>query len=673
MATYLHPGVYVEEIPSGSKPIEGVATSVAAFIGYTTKGPLGEPVRITKWDAYKDLYGGVRDTGKSSKGDPMGHSVLAFFQNGGTTTYIVRITRNWMDDKKRREAGETKDAVKARGFMDHPSAANTQKALKFTAVNEGVWANGLVATFVRDKDAEPNAPLVPPYTLVIGDKNDDGDVEPIETFSNVSLESDDPQYIENVVNGFSELVEAQLVAVGDVPQSELTPPQAGMFLGTSKSGVIDPATFADPGLDLGSATPEQRTLSIALDGPTAMGFELEAKIYPTLQDVAAEIQDVVGAVQDGFAAAVVEGLLVLTSGTRLPTSAVAVGDTDLALTLRLGGDRGTETTGAAAAAAATGAVWTSPTAPALNEATLTGGADGSQPVVADYDGVFTKFVKYRDINIILVPGQSWTKADHTVVDAAIAHSEAMKSRVVIVDPPSGNELTNPKAVMDLELPTSTYSVLYYPWVKVTNPFYNAETNPGPPTSVLVPPSGFAAGMWSKIDARRGVWKAPAGVETGLLGVAGLEYVVENGEQDVLNPLGVNALRALPGFGSVIWGSRTLSTKADPEWRYVPVRRTAIMIEQSIYNGIQWAVFEPNDHRLWSALRTNIDGFMNGLFRSGAFQGEKASDAYFVRCRLGDTMTQDDIDAGRVIVIVGFAPLKPAEFVIVRIQQKVGQQ
>jgi phage tail sheath protein FI len=189
----------------------------------------------------------------------------------------------------------------------------------------------------------------------------------------------------------------------------------------------------------------------------------------------------------------------------------------------------------------------------------------------------------------------------------------------------------------------------------------------------VPPSGFAAGMWSKIDARRGVWKAPAGVETGLLGVAGLQYVVENGEQDVLNPLGVNALRALPGFGRVIWGARTLSTRADPEWRYVPVRRTAIMIEQSIYEGIQWAVFEPNDHRLWASLRTNIDAFMNGLFRSGAFQGEKASDAYFVRCRLGDTMTQDDIDAGRVIVIVGFAPLKPAEFVIVRIQQKVGQQ
>ncbi len=168
-------------------------------------------------------------------------------------------------------------------------------------------------------------------------------------------------------------------------------------------------------------------------------------------------------------------------------------------------------------------------------------------------------------------------------------------------------------------------------------------------------------------------ESPAGVETQLLGAAGLEYIVEEGEQDFLNPAGINAIRKLPSFGSVIWGSRTLATKADPEWRYVPVRRTAIFIEQSIYNGIQWAVFEPNDHPLWGALRANIGSFMNGLFRAGAFQGKTANDAYFVRCGLGDTMIQDDIDRGQVIVIVGFAPLKPAEFVIVRIQQKVAQQ
>ena len=225
------------------------------------------------------------------------------------------------------------------------------------------------------------------------------------------------------------------------------------------------------------------------------------------------------------------------------------------------------------------------------------------------------------------------------------------------------------------LSTSTYGVLYYPWVKVANPFYNADTNPNVDKTLTIAPSAFAAGMWSKIDGRRGVWKAPAGLETSLLGVAGLEFTVGDGDQNQLNPIGVNCLRKMPGAGAgpVIWGARTLSTKDNPEWRYVPVRRTAIFIEQSIYNGIQWAVFEPNDHRLWSSLRLNIDSFMNGLFRSGAFQGEKVSDAYFVRCGLDDTMTQGDIDRGQVVVIVGFAPLKPAEFVIVRIQQKVAQQ
>jgi len=179
-------------------------------------------------------------------------------------------------------------------------------------------------------------------------------------------------------------------------------------------------------------------------------------------------------------------------------------------------------------------------------------------------------------------------------------------------------------------------------------------------------------MWAKTDGKRGVWKAPAGVASQLTGTTGLEFIVEDLEQNQLNPLGINCIRKLPNYGSVFWGSRTLATKADPEWRYVPVRRTAIFIEESIYNGIQWAVFEPNAHPLWSSLRANIGSFMNGMFRAGAFQGQTANDAYFVRCGLGDTMTQGDIDSGQVIVVVGFAPVKPAEFVIVRIQQIVGE-
>ena len=306
---------------------------------------------------------------------------------------------------------------------------------------------------------------------------------------------------------------------------------------------------------------------------------------------------------------------------------------------------------------------------------LVGGSEN--PATAnDFTNFYDRILrKVRDVSILLVPGEHWASdgSGNSILSASLAHCLKMKSRVLLIDPPPNLELDQAATVKELSLPSSTYSVLYYPWVKVANPFYHAEKNPTARKTLDVGPSSFAAGMWSRIDGKRGVWKAPAGMGTGLIGAAGLKYIVEDGEQDQLNPLGVNCFRNMPGGGRVIWGSRTLATKADPEWRYVPVRRTAIMIEQSIFNGIQWAVFEPNDHRLWSALRANIGNFMNGLFRVGAFQGEKASDAYFVRCGKGDTMTQGEIDAGQVIVVVGFAPLKPAEFVIVRIQQKVDQQ
>jgi phage tail sheath protein FI len=309
---------------------------------------------------------------------------------------------------------------------------------------------------------------------------------------------------------------------------------------------------------------------------------------------------------------------------------------------------------------------------------LTGGTPTTLPQAQQFTTFYnTVLRKIRDVSIVVNPGTSWeSTTDKSILSTTLAHCESMKNRVLILDPPTGSptkELKNSSDVTGLVLPTSTYSVLYYPWVSMVNPLYHPDKNPGADLTINVAPSAIAAGLWAKTDAKRGVWKAPAGVATQITGVSALEFIVEDFEQDQLNPLGVNSIRKIPNFGSVIWGSRTLATKADPEWRYVPVRRTAIFIEESIYNGIQWAVFEPNTHLLWSSLRANIGSFMNGLFRSGAFQGEKANDAYFVRCGLGDTMTQGDIDRGQVIVIVGFAPVKPAEFVIVRIQQMVGQQ
>ncbi len=187
------------------------------------------------------------------------------------------------------------------------------------------------------------------------------------------------------------------------------------------------------------------------------------------------------------------------------------------------------------------------------------------------------------------------------------------------------------------------------------------------------PSGAIAGLMARTDTNRGVWKAPAGVDAALSGVQGLSVSLTNEENGLLNPLGVNCLRSFPIIGTVAWGARTMrgaDLLAD-EYKYIPVRRTALYIEESLYRGLQWVVFEPNDEPLWAQIRLNAGAFMHNLFRQGAFQGSSPRDAYFVKCDK-DTTTQNDINLGIVNVVVGFAPLKPAEFVIIKLQQMAGQ-
>jgi phage tail sheath protein FI len=182
-------------------------------------------------------------------------------------------------------------------------------------------------------------------------------------------------------------------------------------------------------------------------------------------------------------------------------------------------------------------------------------------------------------------------------------------------------------------------------------------------------SGTIAGLWARTDAQRGVWKAPAGTEAQLRGVNSLTRLMSDLENGVLNPLGINCLRNFPIYSNICWGARTLegADQLASEWKYVPVRRTTLFIEESLYRGTKWVVFEPNDEPLWAQIRLNVGAFMQDLFRKGAFQGSNPKDAYFVRCD-GTTTTQTDIDNGIVNIEVGFAPLKPAEFVILKIQQ-----
>lgn len=211
------------------------------------------------------------------------------------------------------------------------------------------------------------------------------------------------------------------------------------------------------------------------------------------------------------------------------------------------------------------------------------------------------------------------------------------------------------------LTTSNMAASYWPHLEVADP-----VGAGRSATVHIPPSAAVAGLYARTDSRRGVWKAPAGTEATIGGIVGLEHALLDTHQDDLNPIGVNALRVIPGAGTVVWGSRTL--RPSSEWRYVPVRRTAMFLRKSIYNGIQWAVFEPNDEDLWASLRATIGAFMNIQFRNGAFAGTSARDAYFVKVD-AETTTEADQAAGIVNILVGFAPLRPAEFVVVKLSQK----
>jgi phage tail sheath protein FI len=238
---------------------------------------------------------------------------------------------------------------------------------------------------------------------------------------------------------------------------------------------------------------------------------------------------------------------------------------------------------------------------------------------------------------------------------------------LLVDPPkpvdTARELANWRSNLDsIRDPNAAF---YFPPVTVTDPLN--ENRPRP-----LGPSGTVAGIYARTDATRGVWKAPAGTDARLRG-ATLASTLTDAQNGQFNPMGINALRTFPIYGNVAWGARTLdgSDQAASEWKYVPVRRTALYIEESLFQGMKWCVFEPNDDRLWSQIRLNAGAFMHDLFRQGAFQGQTAAQAYFVKCD-AETTTQTDIDKGIVNVLVGFAPLKPAEFVVIKIQQLAGQ-
>ncbi len=256
------------------------------------------------------------------------------------------------------------------------------------------------------------------------------------------------------------------------------------------------------------------------------------------------------------------------------------------------------------------------------------------------------FEEVDEIAILAAPGCT----SPAVQDALLTHCETRKDRFAILDSPE----TITGGVDRLPKPRdSKYGAYYFPWIQV----YDPEKG-----NVFVPPSGHIAGVYSRVDSERGVHKAPA--NELVRGALGLKYNVSKGEQDLLNPKGINAIRTMSG-GIRIWGARTLSS--DPSWKYVNVRRLFIMVESSIERATQWVVFEPNDHRLWKRVTRTISSFLTLLWRNGALMGTSPEQAFYVKCD-EETNPSEVVDAGQLVVEIGLAPVKPAEFVIFRIGQ-----
>ncbi|MCA9559265.1 MAG: phage tail sheath family protein [Myxococcales bacterium] len=258
------------------------------------------------------------------------------------------------------------------------------------------------------------------------------------------------------------------------------------------------------------------------------------------------------------------------------------------------------------------------------------------------------FEEVDEINIVCAPGQT----EPAIQDAVLTHCEKMRYRFAILDAP---ETIEKGGVDKLGKPRdSKYGAYYFPWIEVYDPQKG---------NIFVPPSGHMAGVYARSDAERGVHKAPA--NEIVRGALGLKYNITKGEQDLLNPKGINCIREFPNRGIRVWGARTISS--DPEWRYVNVRRLFNMVEQSIENGTQWVVFEPNDQKLWKRVSRNITAFLLRVWRDGALFGETPEQAFYVKCD-GETNPPEVIDAGQMVCEIGMCPTKPAEFVIFRIGQ-----
>jgi phage tail sheath protein FI len=652
-----YPGVYIEEIPSGVRTITGVATSITAFVGYTARGLDNRATRILSFADFERAFGGLASDSELS------YAVQQFFNNGGSYAYVVRVPKN--------------DSVAAQiTLLDGDQASGGKAALTVTALSKGAWANNVIVDvdYAGVPPADSKA-----FNLIITDLS----TNTVESFPNVTVDSTKSNFVVAVVNDEDNGSELVSVAVPDATAGR------PMQTGTSGQDIV----LADINND------ESYTLKISSDVPAGIIDDIEITFIAKGEPIPSSMVGVCRLLENKANQALSQKLpgasircVPSSTGLGIRVNALfAPQGIAGALDAKITFDPGTTHDADASLKLSTGTVnvahyWLGQGRATVAQNGAVAGVDGTiLPKTGDLIGSESLFTginaleKVDLFNILCIPDATRAlasdpkKLDSTNVDPNSIFGAAMtyckkRRAFLLVDPlPEIGDVASAVDWISSGLTVhDANGAAYFPRLKLPDPLNNFQVR-------VFAPCGVVAGLYSRTDVARGVWKAPAGTEARLTDVQATAYALTDGENGVLNPLGLNCFRTFAVYGTISWGARTLvgSDGEASEWKYVPVRRLALFLEESLYRGTQWVVFEPNDEPLWAQIRLNLGAFMQNLFRQGAFQGKTPAEAYFVKCDK-ETTTQTDINLGIVNIVVGFAPLKPAEFVIIKIQQIAGQ-
>ena len=674
MVQVTYPGVYIQEVSSGVHTITSVGTSITAFIDYFREGPMNQAVEVFGMADFQRIFGGLDALSEAS------YAIAQYFLNGGSSAYVIRVAAETRSSPR---VVADKPLEKAAVGIKSTSAAGTP-LITVSAASEGVWGNTLrVAIDLNTTDPSKF------FNLVVTRYDTQARPKPVasERYLNLSVDAASPKYFVSVINSASSLITVKHETPADAATLPL--PNGSASIG-----------------DIAAMTPAQfdalrgKKLHVKIGSAAAAESEAVATIGTWTAGAVTTLRDLRGPLEQAIRAALPPqskspaswaGATVELVGSRFRVLSGANGEGFSPAELVVISNEGADTTAVATLRFASAApdsnnvqqyalgLWSGVLPAPADVAAMTAGlagADGLLPGANEVLGnpaLFSGMYALDRVdlfNILCLPRAVADGVADTVTTKiysdALAFCE-LKRAFLLIDVPSAiDTVQEAKDWLDAHATLRhRNAALYFPRTQIPDPVNDFRLR-------SVAASGTMAGIYARTDSQRGVWKAPAGVEAVLNGVVQLDKKLTDAENGVLNPIAINCLRTFPVYGGVAWGARTLvgADQMGSEWKYVPIRRLALMLEESLFRGSKWVVFEPNDEPLWAKVRLNVGAYMNSLFRQGAFQGATPKEAYFVKCD-AETTTQDDRNKGIVNIQVGFAPLKPAEFVVISIQQIAG--